>query len=82
MRVVKSQCKGSIKLFQGNTERVVLASHPLFHSGEWNSSTFSALADELPASTGSKDVAWIRWFLEFKALHCGFEEAMQGLENL
>jgi|GEM_PF-939431 len=33
--------------------------------------------DELPASTGSKDVAWIRWLLEFKALHCGFEEAMR-----
>ncbi len=39
-------------------------------------------ADELPASTGSKDVAGAGWLWEFKALHCGFEEAIQGLENL
>lgn len=38
--------------------------------------------DELPASMGSKDVAEIRWLLEFKALHYGFEEVIQGLEDL
>ena len=39
-------------------------------------------ADELPASTGSKDVVGIRRLWEFKVLHCGLEEAIRGLEDL
>jgi hypothetical protein len=39
-------------------------------------------ADELPASAGNKDVAGTGWLQEFKALHRGFTEAIQGLENL
>lgn len=59
---------------------MALTRHPLLHSGEWNSQTFHMnSADELPASTRSKDVTGIKWFWRFKVLHCGFEEAIQGL---
>ena len=39
-------------------------------------------ADELPASTESKDVAATGWLWELKVLHCGFEEEVQGFEDL